>query len=267
MGTKTYSENAIEQHLLFLKEKIFQVATRWPHFNRLINDLQKIASQTLSQETVVILERSYIYGGDSLFAPIFQNCNLISVDCQILTAEERGAYQKDWINDKRFIRVSSNHKAPITNTGLSDGLADILIIPNVVHHVRDQDGMFKEFSRLLKHGGKGYIFEALLRELHQEPDDFVRYTPWGFEYMLEKYGLIFSSHTSVGGPFEAISYCWDQALQYIPDHEEEGLKKWFKERHFDQLLKLDQKYNVNLKRKHTSFPLGYGIFFTKVNKI
>ena len=253
----------VEAHKQFLKEKIFQIGNKWPHFERLIQDVEKIGQSVKETDTVAILERSYIYGGVSLFAPLFNRCNLISIDCQTLTAEERGGYQANWTNDARCLHIKSAKKAPITNTTLQDNSCDILIVPNVVHHERDQDGMFNEFFRILKPGGRGYIFEALLRELHQIPDDYVRYTPWGFEYMLQKSGLNMVDYKTSGGPFEAISYCWDQALQYIPDGEQEELKSWFKSKHFQELLDLDKKYPENVKRDHTSFPVAYSVYFEK----
>jgi hypothetical protein len=255
--------SATDKHLEFLHEGIFKTKTKWPHFNRLLEDMVSLGAKVKPDETVAILERSYVYGGDSLFAPLISKCDLILIDCQTLTASDRGAYQKHWTDDERCIHITSQIKAPITDTGLKTASVDLLIVPNVVHHERDQDAMFAEFSRIMKKGARGYIFEALLRELHQMPDDYVRYTPWGFEYMFEKHGLKLSEYTPVGGPFEAITYCWDQALQYIPDDEKVELKSWFWDKHYAELLELDRKYTKNLKRMHTSFPLGYGIYFEK----
>ena len=87
--------------------------------------------------------------------------------------------------------------------------------------------MFAEIARLLKKGGTGYIFEALLRELHQVPDDYLRYTPWGFETILARHGLKMTEWKPAGGAFEAIAYCWVQALQYMPPEERQERKMVF----------------------------------------
>ena len=123
--------------------------------------------------------------------------------------------------------------------------------------------MFAEFARLLKPGGRGYLFEALLRELHQAPDDYVRYTPWGFQRDAGPDGLRLTDWFPAGGPFEAIAYCWVQALQYLPATERAAKERWFFEEHFPELMKLDQHSPSNLVRAHTSFPVAYGVFFTK----
>ena len=123
--------------------------------------------------------------------------------------------------------------------------------------------MFSEIARIMRPGGQGYIFEALLREIHQAPDDYIRYTPDGFEYALKEAGLTLTKVRPTGGPFEAISYCWIQALQYLPENVRKEKESWFFNQHLDELLELDRKYPENLERKNTSFPMGYGIFFKK----
>ena len=44
-------------------------------------------------------------------------------------------------------------------------------------------------KRILKKNGKVYIFEPLVRELHQVPEDYYRITPYGFKKLLRKYGF------------------------------------------------------------------------------
>lgn len=250
-------------HLQFLEERIFQTRTKWPHFQRLLDDVQALAATLVQSSEVVILERAYVYGGDSLFAPFFEEHNVLSIDCQIPTAAERNGYQKSWTDDPRCLRTPTLRRASIAQTGLSDASADTVLIPNVVHHEPNQDGMFAEIARILKPGGIGYIFEALLRELHQIPDDYIRYTPWGFKSILAKHGLEMIEWRPAGGPFEAIAYCWVQALQYIPENERAEKEKWFYERHFPELMSMNQKYPQNLFRSHTSFPIGYSIYFRR----
>lgn len=250
-------------HIEYLRENVFQTETKWPHFNRLLEDLDALAMKTPTGAHVVILERAYVYGGLSLFAPLFDKQKVTVVDCHIESTKERGGYQASWTDDPRCVKVKATQAASITATNLSDACADVLLIPNVVHHVADQDGMYREAARLLKPSGTGYIFEALLRELHQSPDDYVRYTPWGFEQVFKKAGMKLTEWKPAGGPFEAIAYCWVQALQYIPEDERREKEDWFYRKHFKELLEMDRKYPQNLFRKHTSFPVGYSIYFEK----
>lgn len=253
----------VANHLAFLRERIFQVETRWPHFARLLDDVAGLATTLPEGADVVILERAYVYGGDSLFAPLFWRQRAIAVDCELATTAERGGYQRSWTDDPRCIHAAAHRRAAITATGLPDACATALLVPNVVHHVADQDGMFAEIARLLRPGGTGYIFEALLRELHQIPDDYVRYTPWGFRAMLSRHGLEMTGWTPAGGPFEAIAYCWVQALQYIPDEERARTERWFYTEHFPELMRMDARYTRNTFRAHTEFPVAYSIHFRR----
>lgn len=258
-----FSSSAIAAHRQFLYENIYQTSTKWPHFKRLLQDVEDLAAALQPDETAVCLERAYVYGGDSLFAPLFRTGTFIGVDCETETGRERGGYQASWTQHPDCLHLKCDRVAPIEATGLPDECADLVIVPNVVHHVRDQDAMFAELARILKPGGRGYIFEALLRELHQAPDDYIRWTPWGFETELKKHGLKLTEWKPGGGPFEAIAYCWIQALQYLPEAERAEREKWFFGEEFPRLMAMDARVDKNLVRPLSSFPLAYGIFFTK----
>jgi SAM-dependent methyltransferase len=250
-----------EAHVAFLRERVFQTATKWPHYARLLDDLLDLAAELPRQADVVILERSYVYGGDSLFAPLFQGQHVHVVDCQLATTAARDGFQKTWTDDPRCLHVRAHRRAAVSDTGLADASADALLVPNVIHHVRDQDAMFAEFARLLRPGGTGYLFEALLRELHQIPDDYVRYTPWGLEAALARHGLEMTAWKPAGGPFEAIAYCWVQALQHLPPAERAVHERWFTTEHLPLLLAMDDRYPQNLSRAHTAFPVAYSVYF------
>ncbi len=253
----------IESHYEFLHEKIFQTKTKWPQFKRMLEDVRDLSIQLPQSSNVIILERAYVYGGNSLFAPLFHQHQVTSVDCEIPTTTERRGYQKSWTEDPRCIQIPAQTKASITKTGLPHASADLLLVPNVVHHEPDQEGMFEEIARLLRPGGTGYIFEALIRELHQIPDDYIRYTPWGFQKILARHGLEMTEWKPTGGPFEAISYCWIQALQFIPESERGEKEKWFFTEHLPELLEMDKRYTTNISRPHTTFPVAYSIYFRK----
>ena len=251
----------LDAHVAFLHERIFQTSTKWPHYRRLLEDVSALAAMLPAGADVVILERAYVYGGDSLLAPLFAGHNVRVVDCELATTAARDGYQKEWTDDPRCIHVRADRRAPVTATGLPDACADALVVPNVVHHVRDQDAMFAEFARLLRPRGTGYIFEALLRELHQMPDDYVRYTPFGFQTMLARHGLDLTTWTPAGGPFEAIAYCWIQALQYLPLDMRVQKARWFFDGHLQELMEMGAQYGRNISRAHTAFPVAYSLYF------
>ena len=114
-------------------------------------------------------------------------------------------------------------------------------------------------SKTLKVGGKVYIFEPTFRELHQIPDDYIRYTPYGLTAILKKNGFEVSKLEETGGAFSAIAYCWVQALEYFPKELKSKMEKWFYQEHFKELMEWDGLYKENYYRAHTAFPTAFSI--------
>ena len=256
-------EAEVASHIEMLEQKVFKVETKWPQFRLLLDDCKDFARQMPEGATIVALERTLLYGGISLFAPIFHRQNFISVDCSPVSAKTRGSYNSSMVDDSRCVPIPTSKQGAPENTGLDSGIADLVMVPNLVHHVADQRGLFSEIGRLLRPGGKGYIFEPLVRELHQYPDDYIRYTPAGFERMIVEAGMVHDKDVHEGGPFTAIAYCWSQALEYIPEPERQTMEDWFYKDHFPKLKQWDKAYPANLVRQHTSFPTAFGIHFHK----
>ena len=254
----------IHQHLLMLKEKVFQVDEVWPQYRLLLDDLCELSAAMSSKTTVVSIERSLLYGGWSLIAPLFQHTQFTAIDCSPKSADERGAYNQNKMDDPRFIQIPINRRASIYETGLPEGQADLVLVPNLVHHISDQKSLFSELARIVKPGGKVYVFEALVREIHQAPDDFLRYTPHGLGCAFSEAGLKPESPPRTeGGPFQVITYCWTQALQYLPEEIRKNYSEWFFNEHFDKLMELDKLYPNNLEKKFSSFPMSFSMQATK----
>ncbi|HEV7372050.1 class I SAM-dependent methyltransferase [Arenibaculum sp.] len=247
----------LDAHERVLVEHVFETETKTPHFGLLLRDLRRLSSELPEGAVVVSLERTLLYGGVSLFAPYFAGKRLEIVDCSPPSADERGAYNAAMVNRPDFIQVRYTRRAPIEETGLDSASADLVIVPNLVHHVADQDKLFGEMARILKPGGRAYVFEPILRELHQIPDDYLRYTPYGVQQMFRKVGLEPEGFEIDGGPFTAIAYCWIQALQHFPPGKREEMEEWFYGRHFGELLGYEAEYPKNLFRRHTHFAVSF----------
>lgn len=249
--------DALTAHVSFLEEAVFQVHTRWPHYRRLLDDLLALAADSRFQR-VVSLERAYIFGG-SLFAPLFgDRCR--ALDC-VPTGVTPTGYQAHWTDDRRCRLARPYAQCPATALSLSDACADLVVIPNLVHHEREQTTLFREVRRVLRAGGRLYVFEALLRELHQSPHDYLRYTPWGLAAVLEPLGLEMERWAPAGSPFEAVLYCWDQAIQYLPADERAARQTWLSDTLRPELLALEARCGRNQVRPSSSFPVAFGAFF------
>ena len=257
-----YSQEQIDKHSKVLANKVFQTDLL-PHFELLLKEVAALAAAEKPGNTVISLERGLLYGGYSLIGPYFHEHEFISVDSSPQSADERGAYNKDKVLDNDFLKVPITTRAPIENTGLVNAIADLVLVPNLVHHIADQKALFTEMARITKPRGKVFVFEPLLRELHQIPDDYLRYTPYGMSEVMRRVGLEPIDIKLDGGPFSAIGYCWLQALEYLPEQQRKQTETWFYNEHWPMLKKWDDQYTENLVRDHTKFPVGFSILAKK----
>jgi SAM-dependent methyltransferase len=250
-------------HLAVLRERVFQTETLWPQFRLLLDDLVQMAQAAEPDHVVVSLERTLLYGGCSLIAPLFTRGEFISIDCSPPSADERGSYNSSMVDDRRFVHIPTTRRASIYSTGLPDESADLVLVPNLVHHIADQARLFGEMARVVRPGGRVYVFEALVREIHQAPDDYLRYTPHGLEIAFRAAGLEPEPVRTEGGPFQVITYCWTQALQYLPEEERRQYEAWFRDKHFPELMELDARFSRNLVKDHSSFPMSFSMMAVK----
>ncbi len=247
----------LEKHEKYLREKVFYTNSKWPHFNLIFKDLKKFAKNSKKNSVIVSLERNSLYGGISLFAPFFFKQSFISVDCVSPKLKKRGAYNQIKAKSEVIIK-QKNYQFNYKEIKLPNNFADLIIIPNLMHHIDDIEILFKQIKKILKKNGKVYIFEPLVRELHQMPEDYFRITPFGFKKLLKKYGFSNFKINFDGGPFTAIGYCWDQAIQFLPKNLRNRKETWLK-RQFSQFISMDKKYTKNFVRKNTIFPMSFSI--------
>ena len=256
-----YNKKKIEEHEKTLKEEIFFTKSKWPHFDLLFEDIKKLSKKLSKDMTIVSLERNRLYGGISLFAPFFKQ-KFIAIDCYTEKLFKRGAYNKHLIKNNRIIKFYKDYSFHYKKIDLKKNLANLILIPNLIHHIDDVENLLFQSKKILKKNGYVYIFEPLLRELHQEPDDYERFTPYGLKNKLKKLGFKNFKIEFNGGPFTAAAYCWDQAIQYLPIKKRKKEINWLNKK-IDYYKKLDKKFSKNLVRKNTSFPVSFSILAQK----
>ena len=245
-------------HEKYLKEEIFFTDKKWPQYNLLINDIKILSKKTKKNSKLLFLERTNLYGGVSLLAPFFKVNEIMSLDYSTKKILSRKSYVKNLKNEKDII-VKKFDKNKI----IKKNYFDLIIIPNLIHHLKNSDEILKKGFELLKKNGKIYIFEPILREIHQKPDDYIRYTPYGMRAKLEQLGFKNIKFKTTGGAFSSTIYCLDQAIQYLPNI----LKKKYSEKIFPKFYRefmfFEKKYKVNKVRKHTIFPTAFSIIGKK----
>ena len=251
----------LDEHEKVLKEEIFFTKQKWPHFDLLFKDIKYLSKKFHKNNSIICLERNRLYGGISLFAPFFTQ-KFISIDCYTKRLFKRGAYNKHLTKNKKIIKFNTSYSFYYKKINLKKKTGDLIIIPNLLHHIDDLDKLLLQSKKILKKNGYIYIFEPLLRELHQIPEDYGRFTPYGLKKKLQKLGFKNFKINFCGGPFTAAAYCWDQATQYLPMSKRKKKNIWLNKK-IEYFKKLDLKFSKNLVRKNTTFPVSFSIFAKK----
>lgn len=139
-----------------------------------------------------------------------------------------GVDVKNCIHDQSEVDIF----ASLDNLPFEDNQFDVVLCTNVIEHVANGEDAFKELSRILKPGGTLILSVPFLYPLHEAPYDFHRYTKYGLEHMISKYGLKMEHLHALGGPgmfflcyfhlfvtrinlkFLNFIFCWSQELIY-----------------------------------------------------
>ena len=250
--------NKLKIHDRILRNEVFFVDNKWPHFEILFSDIKKF-SKNKKIKKVLSLERGSLYGNISLLGPYFFNKNFTSIDCSSDKIYSRGSYNKKFVNNDKLIRVPINFHMNYKKLKLNKNFYDLIIIPNLMHHIYDHQHLIKSCKKFLKKNGTLYIFEPTIREIHQSPDDFFRFTPYSLKKLFNNIRLNNIKFKFSGGPFTAAAYCLDQASQYLPIKKRKTFKKKLLIENIRYFKNLDCNYKKNLIRKNTIFPMSFSI--------
>lgn len=193
-------------HLKILNDKVFEI-DKYPSFSLLLDGLEYIL-KTLDKENknICLLERTKLYGS-SLFGGLFKKASITSFDCSPSSAKQRGSYNKHLINHNSFIIYENIiYLKQDSNFNLPADKYDAIFIPNLVHHFKSQSVLFSNCYESLKKNGELIIFEPTIREIHQSPHDYIRYTPYGMKQIFKDYLLRDIKCQEKGDSFEALNY-------------------------------------------------------------
>lgn len=178
----------MHSHLEYLADKVFHVRDRWPHYRLLLEDMQGL-HEKYRDAKVLSLERSI---SDTCGAPIAESRWLPLFND--ITVINHGLY------DSRYSYF-------VHDRAIVGRPWDLIINPNLLHHVRDQAGLFAAMCHSMDPHTELYIFDTPLREVHDCPGDYVRYTPYGIRDMLDRNGIAVNELKEVVNHWEAVMYC------------------------------------------------------------
>lgn len=72
---------------------------------------------------------------------------------------------------------------------LRDASADVVLLANLLEHVREPNALLRECHRILKPGGVLLGTVPFMIQIHQRPYDFYRYTQMNLDYLLRKHSF------------------------------------------------------------------------------
>jgi len=123
--------------------------------------------------------------------------------------------------------INKEHKPDIVasadHTPLNNNSVDSILCTQVLGDIKNPSEVIKEFYRVLKPGGIVLLTESLLNELHDEPNDFWRFTKFGFKYLFEKSGFKVIDIDQRGGFFTSRAQL---KIRYFIDRLNLYNKKW-----------------------------------------
>lgn len=89
---------------------------------------------------------------------------------------------------------------------LANEIADSILCTEVLEHTPYPQNALKEISRVLKPGGKLLLTVPFSEQLHEEPYDFFRFTPYSLQLLLSQSGLKILRMHRRGGAWLEIGY-------------------------------------------------------------
>lgn len=91
---------------------------------------------------------------------------------------------------------------------------DSVLSTQTLEHVKDPQKMISEIGRILKEGGQVLLTAPLAWEIHDEPNDYFRFTPFGLRELFEKAGLKVLEIKPLGGLWAAAGQTYLNAMHH-----------------------------------------------------
>lgn len=134
------------------------------------------------------------------YRSFFDHCVYITHDFVQYKGTDKGPSKDEWQYGKIDI-VSDIEKIPV-----KDKSFDVIVCTEVFEHIPEPIQAIREFSRIMKPGGKVLISAPLASGLHQEPFHFYGgFTPHFYKKYLTMYGFHNIKITPEGGFFKHLS--------------------------------------------------------------
>lgn len=110
----------------------------------------------------------------------------------------------DWsasYHEQRHVDVACDLSEPLP---FDDGSFDTVLLSDVLEHLPEPAGLWRETARVLAPGGKAIVNVPFLYGLHEPPHDYYRYTEFALRRFVERAGLELLLLEPIGGAPEVV---------------------------------------------------------------
>lgn len=129
--------------------------------------------------------------GDAPYRPLFAHCAYVTQDWA--SSPHPGARSADVIGD-------------LADLPLPDADFDLVLCTEVLEHVAEPARAVAEIARILRPGGRLVLTVPFVGELHEEPHDYYRYTPYALEHLLGGAGFAEIAVRPLTGWYSTLSH-------------------------------------------------------------
>jgi SAM-dependent methyltransferase len=147
--------------------------------------------------------------GEAPYRPLFEHCEYLTQDWS--ETVHPGGRVADVVADLQSLPLPADR-------------FDAVVLTEVLEHIRRPEAALAELARVLRPGGQLLVTVPFVCELHEEPYDFYRYTPYALRAMLEDAGFTaISVDPSAGWFTTAAQLMRHQGLSTGPTQQRQSL--------------------------------------------
>jgi SAM-dependent methyltransferase len=143
--------------------------------------------------------------GEAPYRELFEHCEYVTAD---------------WENSPHESASASDIVGSLEELPIDSASFDAALSTQVLEHVAEPARVLGELNRVIRPGGRLYLTVPLVGELHEEPFDFFRYTPYGLRHLLEAAGFEVESVSPRNGYFTTLAALARTATWAIGDADD-----------------------------------------------
>lgn len=107
-------------------------------------------------------------------------------------------------NPEQSVDILCEIDRPLPNELIALGTFDFIMCTEVLEHVVDWDTTFDNLTKLLSSNGRLFITCPHIYQLHEEPYDFWRATPYALQHFGNKFGIKIIHQVNAGNAWDVL---------------------------------------------------------------